>query len=282
MDQINVKAWEGRSQTDEGAISAGMAAQIHATLGAPRTPAPSLGQILPPLWHWCAFPPTAPMDELGADGHPALGQFLPPSDLRRRMWAGGSLNFYAPLRVGERLQRRSVLRSVKQKEGKTGPMMFVQVDHKVYGERGLAVEERQDIVYLQIPSIYAPPAKQPLPVAPVLHRVVPMSETLLFRYSAITFNAHRIHYDQAYAREIEHYPGVVVHGPLQATLLMQAACAHKGRCPVQFDFRGVHPVFHGDALDIMATEDEDGNLALCTGQAGHQGMQAHAMWEGTL
>jgi len=222
------------------------------------------------------------MDELGADGHPALGQFLPPSDLRRRMWAGGSLNFYAPLRVGERLQRRSVLRSVKQKEGKTGPMMFVQVDHKVYGERGLAVEERQDIVYLQIPSSYAPPAKQPLPVAPVLHRVVPMSETLLFRYSAITFNAHRIHYDQAYAREIEHYPGLVVHGPLQATLLMQAACAHKGRCPVQFDFRGVHPVFHGDALDIMATEDEDGNLALCTGQAGHQGMQAHAMWEGTL
>ncbi len=282
MDQINVKAWEGRSQTDEGGISAGMAAQIHATLGAPRTPAPGTGQNLPPLWHWCAFPPTAPMDELGADGHPALGQFLPPSDLRRRMWAGGSLNFYAPLRVGERLQRRSVLRSVKEKQGKTGPMMFVQVEHKVYGERGLAVEERQDIVYLQIPNSYAPPAKQPLPVDPVLHRVVPMSETLLFRYSAITFNAHRIHYDQAYARDVEHYPGLVVHGPLQATLLMQAACAHKGRCPVQFDFRGVHPVFHGDALDIMAREDEDGNLALCTGQAGHQGMQAHAMWEGTL
>ena len=282
MDQINAKAWEGRSQTDEGGISAGMAAQIHATLGAPRTPAPATGQNLQPLWHWCAFPPTAPMDELGADGHPALGQFLPPSDLRRRMWAGGSLNFYAPLRVGERLQRRSVLRSVKEKQGKTGPMMFVQVDHKVYGERGLAVEERQDIVYLQIPNSYAPPAKQPLPVDPVLHRVVPMSETLLFRYSAITFNAHRIHYDQAYARDVEHYPGLVVHGPLQATLLMQAACAHKGRCPVQFDFRGVHPVFHGDALDIMACEDEDGNLALCTGQAGHQGMQAHAMWEGTL
>jgi 3-methylfumaryl-CoA hydratase len=282
MDQINVKAWEGCSQTDEGGISAGMAAQIHATLGAPRTPAPGTGQNLPPLWHWCAFPPTAPMDELGADGHPALGQFLPPSDLRRRMWAGGNLNFYAPLRVGERLQRRSVLRSVKEKQGKTGPMMFVQVEHKVYGERGLAVEERQDIVYLQIPNSYAPPAKQPLPVDPVLHRVVPMSETLLFRYSAITFNAHRIHYDQAYARDVEHYPGLVVHGPLQATLLMQAACAHKGRCPVQFDFRGVHPVFHGDALDIMAREDEDGNLALCTGQAGHQGMQAHAMWEGTL
>ena len=282
MDPINVKAWEGRSQTDEGGISAGMAAQIHATLGAPRTPAPATGQNLPPLWPWFAFPPTAPMDELGADGHPALGQFLPPSDLRRRMWAGGSLNFYAPLRVGERLQRRSVLRSAKEKQGKTGPMMFVQVDHKVYGERGLAVEERQDIVYLQIPNSYAPPAKQPLPVDPVLHRVVPMSETLLFRYSAITFNAHRIHYDQAYARDVEHYPGLVVHGPLQATLLMQAACAHKGRCPVQFDFRGVHPVFHGDALDIMAREDEDGNLALCTGQAGHQGMQAHAMWEGTL
>lgn len=282
MDQINAKAWEGRTKTETGGITPLMAAQIHATLGSPRHAPPATGDALPPLWHWCAFPPTAPMAELGRDGHPATGGFLPRLGLDRRMWAGGSLTFYAPLRVGEVLEQRSAIRSVVEKDGKAGRMVFVTVDHAIYGERGLAVEERQDIVYLAIPESYAPPGKLPVPDKPVLHSVAPMSETLLFRYSAITFNAHRIHYDLSYAQQVEHYPGLVVHGPLQATLLMQAACDHMGRRPVQFDFRGVHPMFHGEALDIMATEDEDGSLTLCTGQNGHQGMQATAIWEGTV
>ena len=282
MDGLNVKAWEGRTVQEHGSVDEAQAGRIHATLGNPRQAAPRRGEALPALWHWCAFAPVAPMAELGRDGHPALGGFLPRLPLERRMWAGGSLHFYAPLRVGERLERRSRIRSVEAKEGKTGPMVLVSVDHEIHGERGLAIEERQDIVYLAIPDSYVPPRKMPVPAAPVVHNVVPMSETLLFRYSAVTFNAHRIHYDLAYAREVEHYPGLVVHGPLQATLLMQAACDHRGRRPVQFDFRGVHPMFAGEALDVMGVEDEDGALVLCTGQNGHQGMQATAIWEGTV
>jgi 3-methylfumaryl-CoA hydratase len=286
MDQLNVRAWEGRTELQEGCISPAQAAQIHATLGAPGSKPPAMGEALEPLWHWCAFNPTAPLAELSRDGHPALGDFLPPVRLERRMWASGALSFGAPLRVGERLTKRSFIRSVVEKEGKTGPMVLVSVDHRIYGERGLAIEERQDIVYLDIPDRFRPPAARPLPEQPALHSQVHLSEALLFRYSALTFNAHRIHYDLPYAREVEHYPGLVVHGPMQATWLIQAACQYKGRRPSHFDFRAVHPVFLSPGasrdLDIMGTEDETGAVLLCTGQQGHQGMQATAIWEETV
>jgi 3-methylfumaryl-CoA hydratase len=286
MDQLNVKAWEGRTDQQEGCITEGQAAEIHATLGAAHIPAPRNGADMDPLWHWFAFNPTAPLSELARDGHPALGDFLPPVRLERRMWASGSLTFGAPLRVGERLTKRSFIRGVTEKEGKTGPMVLVSVDHKIYGERGLAIEERQDIVYLDIPDTFRPPAKRPLPANPVLHTHQPLSEALLFRYSALTFNAHRIHYDLPYAQEVEHYPGLVVHGPMQATWLINAAWRHKGRRPRHFDFRAVHPVFltpgQSRDLDIMASDDEAGALVLCTGQNGHQGMQATAIWEETV
>ena len=286
MDQLNVKAWEGRTDQHEGCITEGRAAEIHATLGAPHLPAPREGDEMDPLWHWCAFNPTVPLAELARDGHPALGDFLPPVRLERRMWASGSLTFGAPLRVGERLTKHSFIRSVTEKEGKTGPMVLVSVDHRIYGARGLAIEERQDIVYLDIPDRFRPPAARPLPDDPVLHLKQPISEALLFRYSALTFNAHRIHYDLPYAQQVEHYPGLVVHGPMQATWLIHAAWRHRGRRPRHFDFRAVHPVFLTPAenreLDIMATEDEAGALLLCTGQDGHQGMQATAIWEETV
>lgn len=281
MDQLNLIAWQGRMENEIGGISELRAAQMHATLGTARSPAPRTGDALPPLWHWAAFPPLTPMEELGEDGHPRLGGFLPPIRLDRRMWAGGMLRFHAPLKVGERMQRRSTIREITEKNGAAGPMVFVTVDHAIFGERGLAVEERQDIVYLPIPDRYAPPAKRTMPDAPVLRESHAMSEPLLFRYSALTFNAHRIHYDLPYAQIVEHYPGLVVHGPLQATLLMQAAVAHKGRVPDDFHFRGVHPMFAGTDLDVVAVE-EDGALALCTGQEGHQGMQATAIWEETV
>ncbi|HKL05773.1 MAG TPA: MaoC family dehydratase N-terminal domain-containing protein [Roseovarius sp.] len=286
MDQLNVKSWEGRTDQQEGYITEGQAAEIHATLGAGHIPAPRNGADMDPLWHWFAFNPTAPLSELARDGHPALGDFLPPVRLERRMWASGSLTFGAPLRVGERLTKRSFIRGVTEKEGKTGPMVLVSVDHKIYGERGLAIEERQDIVYLDIPDTFRPPAKRPLPANPVVQTQQPLSEALLFRYSALTFNAHRIHYDLPYAQHVEHYPGLVVHGPMQATWLINAAWRHKGRRPRHFDFRAVHPVFltpgENHELDIMGTEDETGAVLLCTGQNGHQGMQATAIWEETV
>ncbi|SHI08104.1 FAS1-like dehydratase domain-containing protein [Marivita hallyeonensis] len=280
MDQLNVIAWQGRTENNAGLVSQQTAAQLHATLGSREEPAPINGDPLPPLWHWCGFPPLAPMEELGPDGHPRLGSFLPPIRLDRRMWAGGALRFHAPLHVGEPLQRRSVVRGITEKDGASGPMVFVTVDHAIYGERGLAIEERQDIVYLPIPDSYTPPKPRQMPETPNATNTVPMPETLLFRYSALTFNAHRIHYDKAYAKDIEHYPGLVVHGPLQATLLMQLAVEKAGRTPEDFHFRGVHPMFAGTDLDLAAVED-DGALALFSGQDGHQGMQATAIFGGT-
>ncbi|MDG1471242.1 MAG: MaoC family dehydratase N-terminal domain-containing protein [Ascidiaceihabitans sp.] len=282
MDQVNLSAWEGRTQTRTGSVSQAQAAQLHATLGNARTLAPTQGEPLPALWHWCAFPMSTPMSELSKDGHPGLGGFLPPVLLDRRMWAGGSLRFGAPLRVGERLEARSSIRSVTKKPGASGPMVFVTVDHAIYGEKGLAISERQDIVYLEIPQEFSPPRKRDMPRDPVLNRTVDMPETLLFRYSALTFNAHRIHYDLPYAQEVENYPGLVVHGPLQATLLMQEAVKHRGRTPDHFDFRGVHPAFAGTPLQIAGTEEVAGGLSLVTGTDTHQCMQATAMWEETV
>ncbi len=281
MDQINFTAWEGRAATQTGGVSAEMAAMFHATLGDPRSAPPRAGDLLPPLAHWCAFPPDTPMSELGRDGHPAVGDFLPPVRLQRRMWAGGALRFGAPLRVGEPLERRTSIRSVTEKDGTAGPMVFVTLDHAIYGSKGLAITEEQNIVYLQIPDSYRPPRALPMPQRPHTSNTMDMPNTLLFRYSALTFNAHRIHYDLPYAQEVEHYPGLVVHGPLQATLLMQAACAARGRAPDHFHFRGVHPLFAGTPMTIATVEDDAG-LLLYSGTDTHQGMQASAIWEDTV
>jgi 3-methylfumaryl-CoA hydratase len=236
---------------------------------------------MPALWHWYAFPPAVPMAELGEDGHPRLGGFLPPVPYERRMWASGSLSFHAPLRVGEPIEKRSTIADVVEKTGSTGGMVFVTVDHELHGGAGLAVRERQNIVYLPIAPEFTPPPKKPGPVdGLVIDRVQPVSTALLFRYSAITFNAHRIHYDLPYAQQVEHYPGLVVHGPLQANLLIAEATAWAGRAPDRFEFRGVHPMFHDSDLRLCATRTEGGALALSTvAEAGHMGMQAKAEWE---
>lgn len=278
MDQINTDAWVGRAVSDQGGVDQTMAAQLQATIGCVDTAAPKTGDLLPGLWHWCAFPGTTHVAALGSDGHPGGGILLPPLGLPRRMWAGGSLQFHAPIRVGDTLTRSSTVRSISPKDTAAGPMVLVTLDHAIAGPRGLAIQERQDIVYLPLPKGYTPPKKRVLP-APVVRRME-MSTPLLFRYSALTFNAHRIHYDLDYARTVEHYPGLVVHGPMQASLLMRTATEMRGAQPQIFDFRAVHPLFAGTDLEI-ATKEEEGALQLWTGQDGHQGMQATAIWEAT-
>ncbi len=279
MDQINIKGWEGRTESATGQINALQAAMIHATLPGRIGAAPRDGDPLPPLWHWCAFPPLTPTTDLGRDGHPRLGDFLPPVALDRRMWAGGVLTFHALLRVGDPIRRHSRLISVEEKTGGAGPMVLVSVVHEIHGPRGMAIHERQDIVYLQIPSEYRPPRAIPAPENPAFDTRVAMAEPLLFRYSAVTFNAHRIHYDLPYATQVEHYPGLVVHGPLQATLLIDAATRWRGRTPDAFRFRGVHPLFGGEDLRLIGRPTDTGGLELCTAAlAGHQGLQATALW----
>ncbi len=277
----DLSAWIGRQETVLGCVPPTVAHTIHATLARPGLACPGPGAPLPALWHWYAFPPAVGMDALGEDGHPALGGFLPPVPYERRMWASGSLEFLADLTIGEEIEKRSTITSVEEKTGSTGGMVFVTVAHELFGAAGLAVRETQSIVYLPIAPDFTPPPKKPGPTEGlVIDRPQKVSTALLFRYSAITFNAHRIHFDLPYAREVEHYPGLVVHGPLQANLLMAEATAWKGRRPDRFRFRGVHPMFHDSDLHLRATRAEGAGLSLCTvADAGHIGTTATADWE---
>ncbi len=273
--------WIGRTEVTTGCVSPITAATIHATLARPNLECPKADDPLPALWHWYAFPPVVGMADLSADGHPKLGGFLPPVPFERRMWASGDLRFLGELRVGEEIEKTSVITRVDEKYGSTGGMVFVEVAHELRGRAGLAIRETQTIVYLPIAPQFTPPPKQPGPTANLVfdvHQAV--SAALLFRYSAITFNAHRIHYDLPYAQQVEHYPALVVHGPLQANLLMAEATAWKGRRPDRFSFRGVHPMFHDSDMRLCATHAEGGGLDMCTvASAGHIGMKSKAEWE---
>ena len=238
MAVSDLTEWIGRVEQREDRLAPAVAAQLAATLPeaghAPETMVD--GAVMPGLWHWLAFQPAVAMDGLGRDGHPRLGGFLPPVPLERRMWAGGRLVFHRPLHVGERLRRRSEILKVSEKTGSTGRMVFVTVAHALAGEDGLAIAEEQDIVYIAMPEAYRPPKAVPAPGAPDFDIPVPVDTRRLFRYSAATFNAHRIHYDRAYAVEVEKYPALVVHGPMQATLLMGAAVRERGTRPTASAF----------------------------------------------
>ena len=279
MDQINLAAWIDRTETALGGVGEQQARLVHAVVGGKSTSAPQAGDVMPPLWHWYGFPPTSPMEELGADGHPRLGDYMPPIRLNRRMWAGGSLEFFKPLHVGEVLSKRTSIANISEKSGAAGEMVVVSLDHEIHGEDGLAVYERQNIVYLQISDSYVPP-KKIRPQDASLVKPVLLSSPMLFRYSAITFNAHRIHYDLPYTREVEHYPDLVVHGPLQAQLLINLAVEGRGATPCLFSYRGVHPLFVSNQLDLRAEKDSVSEWHLSSVADGtHQTMQATATWE---
>lgn len=281
MDQLNLSAWVDRTEITAGAVAVQTANMVHATIGQSDRSAPREGDVLPPLWHWYGFPPCTGMAYLGADGHPKLGGFLPPVPLGRRMWASGALEFHADLHVGEALSRQSRIVSVEEKTGGVGDMVFVTVMHEIHGQKGLAVSETQNIVYLAIPEAYRAPKPVAPPSAPDVTSSQTISEPLLFRYSAITFNAHRIHYDLAYTQQVEHYPALVVHGPMQANLLMAFAQAEYGRPPDSFAFRGIHPMFCPGEMRLLIEKTEANRWSLCTATDAHQGMQATATWKET-
>lgn len=280
MDIANLDGWVGRTQTASAALLPERVDELMATLCAETQPPSAPGQTAPLLAHWTVFPPRVGMEALGADGHPKLGDFLPPLDLPRRMWAGGEVQFHAPVHVGETLEKTSTVTAITRKEGRTSDMVFVTVDHVLKGDSGAHITERQDIVYLPMPEVYQPPKPVPAIADPDVAEDVPMSQTRLFRYSAVTFNAHRIHYDLPYAQGVEKLPGLVVHGPMQATFLVQLAERAKGRAPARLKYRSIHPMFHDDDLRLLGTWETPNELKLCTAAAkgGHIGMQATAYW----
>jgi len=267
-------AWTGRSETARDTVAAGPLAGLAATFDRARP-----ADTLPPLWHWLHFLPLAAMADVGPDGHPKRGGFLPPIELPRRMWAGGRLAFHDAPRIGEDILRTSTILDVSEKTGKAGPMAFVTVRHEIVTPRGPAITEEQDIVYLEMPTTFAPPAPTPLPEGLAFDTRRAIDPVFLFRFSALTFNGHRIHYDRTYAQEVEQYPGLVVHGPLQAMLLMEAATAHDARPPKTFEFRAVRPLFDFDTLRACGKARDDGGLDLFTANAdGHVSMRGTLQW----
>ena len=279
MGGARLEDWVGRSQERTDRVYPTPVRALAATLDAAADPRP--GDPLPELWHWLYFLPTVPTAELGPDGHAKRGGFLPPVTLDRRMWAGGRLVFHEPLRIGDSVRQRSEILKVAEKVGKAGRMVFVTVRHEVGSERGgLAVEEEQDLVYVAMPEVFTPPAPVPAPPDPAWSEPAPVDPVLLFRFSALTFNGHRIHYDLAYATQVEKYPGLVVHGPLQAMLLIEAAKRrHPGRTPQRFAYRGLRPLFHFETVRIVGRPNPDGghDLFTVTGD-GAVAMQASLRW----
>lgn len=281
-------AWIGRTETAETVVTLDQCNQLAATLdmdAAARAAAGIVaGGILPPLWHWLGWLPDTPMAGLGADGHPARGGFLPPVPLERRMWAGGRLIFHHPARIGAVLSRRSEIMKISEKTGVTGRMVFVTVRHEVASDGAGVLSEEQDIVYVAMPESFNPPPPVPAPAESLWSEEVPLDTVRLFRFSAVTFNAHRIHFDLAYAREVEKYPGLVVHGPLQAILLMEAARRRQGGGhPANYRFRGVRPLFHFDRLRLVGHPGTEGRRALATVQGdGICCMQAEVGWRGAV
>ena len=257
----HLQGWAGRTETFEDAVTAAPIRALSATLDRADAP-PKAGDALPPLWHWLYFLPHAPQGEIGEDGHPKRGGFLPPVPLPRRMWAGGRLQWEPsnPLVVGDAVQRTSRIESVKHKAGRTGDLLFVLVKHEVRNERGLALTEEHDIVYR---AAAQPGDTVPSPVASVQgapwQREVNADEVLLFRYSALTFNGHRIHYDRSYATGTEAYPGLVVHGPLIATLLVDLVRRNApGALISAFEFKAVRPTFDQHPLRLNGAPSADG------------------------
>lgn len=275
LDEDHLRSWIGREDRVNDALSPDLARKLAATFDLPGDF--DHGDTAPPLIHFCLGQQAAPTALLGTDGHPERGGFLPPVPLPRRMWAGGSLAFHASLRVGDTIDRLSRIADVDVKQGRSGTLCFVTVEHRIAVDGRDIITERQDIVYRGNPTPSTDPSPEPAPAG--LHRrsFDPMP-TVLFRYSALTFNTHRIHYDRPYAMIEEGYPGLVVHGPLQATLLCNLAAELRGQPPLRFSFRSQSPLFDGAPFGLHARET-DGGLALWTAaENGPVAMAAEARW----
>ena len=262
---MTLKEWIGTSESVADVLGATPYAALSATLDRPAERPPA-GAELPPLWHWLYFLPLYPQSELGSDGHARRGAFLPPVPLPRRMWAGSQFVFHQPLRIGDAVLRTSTIADVNEKQGRSGPLVFVKVRHEVRraGEAQAALTEHHDIVYRE--AARADAAATPPQAAPASadweRKVVP-DDVLLFRYSALTFNGHRIHYDRRYVTEVEGYPGLVVHGPLIATLLLDLL---RGALPqarvASFEFRALRPTFDLHHFYICGARRADGSVHL--------------------
>jgi 3-methylfumaryl-CoA hydratase len=257
------RQWLDRRERRVDQVSAGPVAALAATLDRD-DPEPVPGAELPPLWHWIFFTPRERPSDLGVDGHARRGDFLPPVPLPQRMWGGGRLDFHEPLQVGDRIERNSRIADIRFKQGRSGPLAVVTVCHEITGPRGVAIVEEHDIIYRDAarPGTAAS-APQAAPIDETFAREIAPDPVLLFRYSALTFNGHRIHYDRSYAIEVEGYPGLVVHGPLIATLLLELLRREAPLARVRrFSYKAVGPLFDIHRFTLCGRPDGATGYAL--------------------
>ena len=256
----HLRSWIGKQDHESDTITPELLKRFRATLGGEFDPGTETDSPLPLGIHWCLAQPAVTRDGLGADGHPAKGGFLPPIPLPRRMWASSRVQFHKSPGVGVPIKKTSTVADVVLKQGAaSGPLVFVHVDHEYTQDNEKIIQDRQTIVYRQHSTFKQPEPREAENSASLLN-IVPDS-TLLFRYSAMTFNGHRIHYDHDYTTSVEGYPGLVVQGPLMATLLMNLAQASRPNKPLrEFEFRGAAPAFVDQALQLVINDDSAESL----------------------
>jgi 3-methylfumaryl-CoA hydratase len=279
VSTADLTPWVGRTEVRVDRVDQRTAQALAATLDLdPYTM--KMGAELPPLWHWVYFTPNARRNEVGSDGHPTRGGFLPPVDLPNRMWAGGRLSFLRPLQVGEAVSRSSRIVRCERKNGRSGELVFVTVEHSISGKRGVCLIEEQDIVYRQPAPKGSPLAGAVIEGHAEYRQPIHPDPVLLFRYSALTFNAHRIHYDQPYATQEEGYPGLIVHGPLAATLLLEAfRVTHPAKRIRSFTFRAVGPLFSTADFDVCGQLTGPDSASLWADCEGRLAMKAEVTFD---
>lgn len=276
----HLRQWIGRSESAEDEITIERARAFMATIAGDLSAAKK-GDPAPLAFHWCLAPRLSRLDDADIDGHPKRGDFLPPVPMPRRMWAGGELELLEPLHIGDTVRRQSRIEDIAFKTGRSGPLCFVTVSHEFSVQGSTAIRERHDIVYRAKATgeTAAPAAPDTAARTFSAERIIDPSPILLFRYSALTFNSHRIHYDVDYAMREEGYSGLVVHGPLQATLLLHHAATVAGRVPRRFSYRGQAPLTHRQPIWVRSGSVREGMVECWTGsQTVPIAMMGSAFW----
>ena len=268
-------AWIGRGSTTRTWLDPDQANRMAETLD--RETGFASGDPVPPGWHWLYGPDLVRASQLGPEGHPRLGTVLPPVGLPRRMWAGGTLSFQRPLLLGTTVERHTTIRSVQPKTGRSGPLCFVTVEHAWRTGGAVNLVEQQTIVYRELTPDAEVPAAGAAPTDAGFTTRWALDSTALFRYSALTFNGHRIHYDADYCRRVEHYPDLVIHGPLIATLLLDLAVRH-GRSPAGFSYRARSPLFLPHPFTVNGRASGDRTALWACDHAGGLAMTGE-VWE---
>jgi 3-methylfumaryl-CoA hydratase len=265
--------WIGKSKTLEAQLDADQANHMAVTLD--QDPGFQAGDALPPAWHWLYFHDLVKASDLGSEGHPKLGIVMPPVMLPRRMWAGGSFTFHSPLRLGDTVRKTSKIRSIEPKKGQSGLLCIVTVEHTLSTGNTINLLETQTIVYREMSNVagVARPAAAPLDAE--ITRRYTLDSTALFRYSALTFNGHRIHYDADYCREVEGYPNLVIHGPLIATLLLDLYI-RMGKPLHTFSYRAKNPLFLPHPFSVNARSDVNSTRLWASNHEGGLAMEAEA------